>query len=79
MNQKFTIASTAFLLEGGDGYSIFKEGKEVEHKNNGKIIKDVVGDFMKHLKVIEYDDYDFRLYQKGQFNMWKVIYDKMKK
>lgn len=72
----FTIASTSYLLGGGDGYSMFKGCKEVKHENSGKLIYNVIYDWLTELKLINYDEYEMRLYHHGQYNLWKVIFDK---
>jgi 5'-nucleotidase/UDP-sugar diphosphatase len=74
----YTFASNSFIFDGGDGYAAFKTHKKIDHKHNGKIMSEAIKEWMEELKLIHYDEYDLRLYEKGQYNMWKVIFDKLK-
>lgn len=47
----YKVATNNFLAEGGDAYSEFKEGKNL---TQGKVLRDVVMDYMRKQKIIDY-------------------------
>jgi 2',3'-cyclic-nucleotide 2'-phosphodiesterase (5'-nucleotidase family) len=74
----FTIASTCYLLDGGDGFHPWKNYQSVEHELNEKIIlHDVLLNYIKKIKIIDYYARDFRLYEKKKFNMWQGIQERI--
>jgi len=50
-DKTYKIATNNFLAEGGDAYGEFKEGKNAVQ---GKILRDVVMDYIRKIKIIDY-------------------------
>jgi len=76
---KLTCAGTAYIMGGGDGFTSFKNAKVIQHEVKGIILRDIVAIYMKKLKIIDYNDYEYRIYKKGTKNLWKFVLDNMKK
>lgn len=77
--QVFTCAGTAYIFNGGDGFTAFKQAKMLKKEVEGIILRDIVQAYMKKLKIINYNEYEYRTLKKGQKNLWKFIFDNMKK
>lgn len=52
--QEYTIATSDYLLKGGDGFTALKNHQPLENPFNGMKISEVVSDFIKKRNVIDY-------------------------
>eukprot|EP01080_Neovahlkampfia_damariscottae_P007894 gene7894-12362_t len=75
--KEYTIASTKYLLGGGDGYSMLQNVKKQSHKNDGIKLISAVEDYMKELGEIKYPKREFRLFETTEWNGWQALQSRL--
>jgi 2',3'-cyclic-nucleotide 2'-phosphodiesterase (5'-nucleotidase family) len=77
-DQIYTIASSKYLLKGGDGFEILQNVELIPHENDGKLLKEAVEEYLIDLKEIKYPKKEFRIFETCEYNGWEATQSRLK-
>jgi 5'-nucleotidase / UDP-sugar diphosphatase len=77
-DQIYTIATSEYLLAGGDGFEILKNVEVIPHENNKKLLREAVEEYLMELKEIKYPRKEFRIFETNEYNGWEAAQSRLK-